>query len=165
MAPLASFVLIASTLAQHVLAVTSQQIHADLAKSLSSGSEVILTSDPSYQTDFTQRWTIYSKADPAYTIAAKPATVKDVQKIIQYASKNKVPFLATGGGHGYTTSLSRLRDALNIDMSNFRKANVDAAASTMTIGAATIFADMYDPLYAAGKQMRKSFRLLLAVIY
>jgi FAD/FMN-containing dehydrogenase len=151
----ASLVLLTSTLAHHALAVTSQQIRIDLAKTLSSGTEVVLTTDRSYQTDFTQRWTIYSKADPAYNVAAKPATIKDVQKIVQYATKNQVPFLATGGGHGYTTSLSGLNGALNIDLSKFKKVAVDASTNTMTVGASSIFADMLDPLFAAGKQMRE----------
>ncbi|KAJ6278828.1 hypothetical protein J3E71DRAFT_393846 [Bipolaris maydis] len=153
MKSLASIVLVTFTLAQHALAVTSQQIHIDLAKTLSSGSEVVLTTDPSYATSFTQRWTVYSKAEPSYDIAMKPATTTDVQKIIQYATMNNVSFLATGGGHGYSTSLSGVKGALNIDLSKFRKVTVDAAANTMTVGAATIFADMLDPLYAAGKQM------------
>lgn len=159
MKSLASIVLVTFTLAQHALAVTSQQIHIDLAKTLSSGSEVVLTTDPSYATSFTQRWTVYSKAEPSYDIAVKPATATDVQKIIQYATMNNVSFLATGGGHGYSTSLSGVKGALNIDLSKFRKVTVDAAANTMTVGAATIFADMLDPLYAAGKQMRKFQRV------
>lgn len=155
MAFLVSVLFVLSIVTPHVLAVTSQQIGTDLTKSLSSGSEIILTNNPSYPTDFTQRWTIYSNANPTYSVAAKPATVKDVQKIVQYAAQNKVSFLATGGGHGYSTTLSGVKDALNVDLSNFKKVAIDASANTMTIGAATIFADVYDPLYAAGKQIRK----------
>ena len=152
---LASLLFITSTLAQHAFAVTPQQIHADLANVLSRESEVVFTTDPSYSTNFTQRWTVYSGADPTYTIAAKPATIKDVQTIVQYAAQNNVPFLATGGGHGYSTSLSGLKGALDVDLSKFRKVAVDVSTTTMTVGAATIFADMYDPLSAAGKQMRE----------
>jgi FAD/FMN-containing dehydrogenase len=153
---LASLFLIASVLTRQALAVTSQQILTDLSSVLSNTSQVIVTTDASYRTDFTQRWSIYSQAEPTYTVAAKPATAGDVQKILQYAARNKVPILATGGGHGYTTTLSGLRNALNVDLSNFKKVAVDASANTMVIGAATTFADMYDPLYAAGKMMRKS---------
>jgi hypothetical protein len=150
-----SIVSVLSILVQHALAVTSQQIQIDLARTLSSGSEVIITSDPSYRTDFTQRWTIYADAHPTYSVAARPSTVKDVQKIVQYAAKNKVSFLVTGGGHGYSTTLSSVKNALDIDLRNFRKVVVDASTNTMTVGAASIFADMYDPLYAAGKQLRE----------
>lgn len=155
MKSLAPLAFVTFILVQHGLAITSQQIHIDLANTLSSGSEVVLTTDPSYTTDFTQRWTVYSKAEPAYDAAVKPVTATDIQKIIQYATKKNVPFLATGGGHGYSTSLSGVKGALNIDLSKFRNVAVNASANTMTVGAATIFADMLDPLYAAGKQMRK----------
>jgi hypothetical protein len=155
MAFLASIVSILSILVHHAHAVTSQQIQTDLARILSSSSEVLVTSNLSYPTDFTQRWTIYADARPTYSVAVKPSTVKDVQKIVHYAAKNKVSFLATGGGHRYSTTLSSVRHALNIDLDHFRRVIVDASANTMTVGAASIFADMYDPLYAAGKQMRE----------
>ena len=150
-----SFLLIASALAQHAFAVTPQQIQIDLAKTLSRSSEVILTTNPSNSTEFTQRWTIYSKSRPDFDVAVKPATVEDVQKIVQYATKNSLSFLATGGGNGYSTSLSSLNCALNIDLGKFRRLIVDTDSSTMTVGASTTFADMFDPLYAAGKQFRK----------
>ena len=151
---LASVLFITSTLAQHAYAVASQQIQADLINTLSRGSEVVFTTDHSYSTNFTQRWSIYSECDPTYNVAAKPATTKDVQTIVKYAAQNNVPFLATGGGHGYSTSLSGLKGALNVDLSKFRKVSVNGSANTLTVGAAAIFADMYNPLYAAGKQMR-----------
>lgn len=153
---LASFVLVTSVLAQQVLAVTTQQIQTDLSSNLSNRSQVILTTDSSYPTDFTQRWSIYTKAEPAYAVAAKPATVGDVQTILRYATKNKVPLLATGGGHGYSTTLSGLHNALDVDLSNFKKIKVDASTNTMVVGAGSKFHDMFDPLYAAGKMMRKS---------
>ncbi|KAG9191296.1 hypothetical protein G6011_09384 [Alternaria panax] len=153
MAFLASFVLFACVFTRQAVAVTSQQILTDLSSTLSAASQVIATTDSSYAIGFTQRWSIYSKAKPAYTVAAKPATAGDLQKILQYASKNKVSLLATGGGHGYTTSLGGIKNALNVDLSQFRKVEVDASTNTMVIGAATTFADMYEPLYAAGKMM------------
>lgn len=137
------------------LAKTSEEIQADLSRLLSSGSDIILTSHGSYSTDFTQRWTVYVDVEPTYSVAAKPATVEDVQAIVRYAARNNVSFMATGGGHGYSTTLSGVQDALDIDLGNFKSVSVDASANTMTIGGATIFADIYDPLYNAGKQIRE----------
>jgi FAD/FMN-containing dehydrogenase len=139
------------------LAKTPEEIRADLSGQLSSGSEIILTSNGSYSTGFTQRWTVYVDAEPTYSVAAKPVTVEDVQAIVQYAARNNVSFMATGGGHGYSTTLSGVQDALDVDLSNFKGVSVDALANTMTIGGATIFADIYDPLYHAGKQIRECF--------
>jgi len=152
----ASFVLITSVLARQVLAVTTQQVVTDLSSNLSNGSQVVFTTDSSYSTDFTQRWSIYDKAEPAYAVAAKPATARDLQTILRYAIKNKVPLLATGGGHGYSTTLSGLHNALDVDLRNFKKIKVDASTNTMVVGAGSTFHDMFDPLYAAGKMMRKS---------
>ncbi len=136
-------------------AKTPQEIQADLSGQLSSGSETILTGNGTYSTDFTQRWTIYFEAEPTYSVAAKPATIEDVQAIVQYAARNNVSFMATGGGHGYSTTLSGVQDALDVDLGNFKSVSVDAYANTMTVGGATIFADIYDPLYNAGKQIRE----------
>lgn len=152
---LASFVLITSALARQVVAITTQQIQTDLYSNLSNGSQIVLTTDSSYPTDFTQRWSIYEKAEPAYAVAAKPATTKDVQTILRYVTQNKIPFLATGGGHGYSTTLSGLHNALDVDLSNFKRIKVDASTNTMVVGAGSKFHDMFDPLYAAGKMMRK----------
>ncbi|KAI4696044.1 uncharacterized protein J4E88_000216 [Alternaria novae-zelandiae] len=150
---LASFVLVTSVLARQVVAVTTQQIETDLSSNLSNRSHVILTTDSSYPTELTQRWSIYDKAEPTYAVAAKPATARDVQTILRYATKNKVPLLATGGGHGYSTTLSGLHNALDVDLRNFKKIKVDASTNTMVVGAGSTFHDMFDPLYAAGKMM------------
>ena len=152
---LASFILVASALSRQVVAATTQQIQTDLSSNLSNGSQVIFTTDSSYPTDFTQRWSVYTKAEPVYAVAAKPATARDLQTILRYATKNKVPLLATGGGHGYSTTLSGLHNALDVDLSNFQKIEVDASTNTMVVGAGSKFHDMFDPLYAAGKMMRK----------
>ena len=152
---MANFVLVTSVLARQVVAVTTQQIETDLSSNLSNGSHVILTTDSTYPTGFTQRWSIYDKAEPAYAVAARPATARDVQTILRYATKNKVPLLATGGGHGYSTTLSGLHNALDVDLRNFKKIKVDASTNTMVVGAGSTFHDMFDPLYAAGKMMRK----------
>lgn len=143
------------------LAKSADQIRSDLQAILSPSSQVVFTSSPDYATsNFTQRWTLYGPALPTYNVAAKPATVQDVQKIVVYASANRVPFMATGGGHGYSTTLSTVENALDIDLSNFKSVAVDAAANTVTIGGATTFRQIYDPLYNAGKQIRECFLAL-----
>lgn len=149
------FVCMLSFAIQHVLAVSPQQIETYLTTSLSASSEVVLTSNAAFIQNFTQRWTIYNLANPDYSIAAKPATIQDLQIIVKYAIDNEVAILATGGGHGYSTAISGVRQALDVDLGNFKHVSVDTAANTMSVGGSTIFADIYDPLYTAGKQFRK----------
>jgi FAD/FMN-containing dehydrogenase len=158
------FLCVLSTALQYALAKTAQQIEKDLTASLSARSEVVLTSDSAFTEDFTQRWTIYGPANPGYSIAAKPATIQDLQTIVKYAVENNVSILATGGGHGYSTILSGVQQVLDVDLGNFKNVSVDASANTMTVGGSAIFADIYDPLYNAGKQFRKFERDLTLLL-
>lgn len=74
---------------------------------------------------------------------------------VQYASQNNLSFLTTGGGHGYTWSLSQLQGGIDIDMSNFDTINIDAAANTMTIGGSVRSNSVTAALQAAGLEIRK----------
>lgn len=66
-----------------------------------------------------------------------------------------MPFLATGGGHGFATTFGGLEDGLELDLGFFRNVTVNSSTSTMTIGGAVIFREIYDILYDAGKEIRK----------
>ena len=66
-----------------------------------------------------------------------------------------MPFLATGGGHGFATTFGALENGLELDLSFFHNVTLDTATSTMTIGGAVIFRDIYDVLYNAGKEIRE----------
>ncbi|KAF1923394.1 FAD binding domain-containing protein [Didymella exigua CBS 183.55] len=133
-------------------AVTQADIQSYLKDHLSSNSEVLLPSDPSYETELTERWNAYKA--PTYVVGVKPATVEDVSIIIRYASTNSIPFMGTGGGHGYTVTTSALENGINIDLSAFDGVSINTAASTMTIGGAVTFKDVLDPVHAAGKEIQ-----------
>ena len=66
-----------------------------------------------------------------------------------------MPFLATGGGHGFATTFGALENGLELDLGFFHDVTVNVATSTMTIGGAVIFRDIYDILYDAGKEISK----------
>jgi hypothetical protein len=63
-----------------VWGLTGQQIVSDLRAQLSSGSEIVLTSDAAYASDFTARFDI--TAPPTYSVGVKPALAGDVQKVV-----------------------------------------------------------------------------------
>lgn len=69
---------------------------------------------------------------------------------IKLAATFKIPFLATGGRHGYTTTLGRLDWGVEIDLGQFNQVKVDKSAATLTIGGGVVFADIFDPVYDAG---------------
>ncbi|KAL9595232.1 MAG: hypothetical protein Q9219_006566 [cf. Caloplaca sp. 3 TL-2023] len=112
------------------------------------GTQVFFPGQANYESLTTQRWTSYEA--PSYLASIKPACVGDVQKVVQLCAQLNIPFLATGGGHGYSTSFGKLDNGLELDLSAFKQVNVDKAAKTMTVGGAVTFGDVFDPLYAAG---------------
>ncbi|KAL6156932.1 hypothetical protein ACJQWK_06901 [Exserohilum turcicum] len=133
-------------------AVTPGNIQSYLKSHLSSSAEVLLPSDPAYKTDLTERWNSYQA--PSYVVGVKPSTAEDVATIVRYASQNNIPFMGTGGGHGYTTTTSAIKNGINIDLGGFKSIAIDAAANTMTIGGAVTFGDVLNPVYNAGKEIQ-----------
>ena len=73
---------------------------------------------------------------------------------VKLASSHRIPFLATGGRHGYTTTLGDLQQGLAIDLGQFKTYSIDSAAGTVTVGGAATIADFQDALYEAGYMIR-----------
>lgn len=78
---------------------------------------------------------------------------------VRRANQNNLRFFATGGGHGSEPGFATVKNAVNIDLSNFRQNELDATANTLTIGPGIAFKDFEENLYNAGKLMRESWRL------
>ncbi|KAF2014088.1 FAD binding domain-containing protein [Aaosphaeria arxii CBS 175.79] len=115
------------------------------ALNLSSGTQIELPSN------HTERWSSYRA--PSYSAIVKPSTDEDVAAIIKYATNTKTPFLTTGGGHGFSTTLEGLHDGISIDLSNFRDVKLDTARNTLTISGAVRFEDVIGPLGDGKKQL------------
>ncbi|KAK4981117.1 hypothetical protein LTR28_005260 [Elasticomyces elasticus] len=98
--------------------------------------------------DQTLRWTIFDA--PTYSAVNTPGNEQDVIQAVKLCREHAFPFLATGGRHGYTTTLGDLHLGLAIDLSNFDRVQVDSSAATVTIGGATRASQLFDPLYEAG---------------
>ncbi|CAF9941040.1 hypothetical protein IMSHALPRED_002404 [Imshaugia aleurites] len=119
--------------------------------SLSNKSKIVLASDPDYANETTQRWTVYD--EPTYTAAIIPATASDVQNIVKIAGRLGIPFLATGGGHGLPITLGNLKNGISIDLSSFKNVTIDHAASTVTVGGANVYSDVFGTVWNAGYEM------------
>ncbi|OCL02959.1 FAD-binding domain-containing protein [Glonium stellatum] len=119
---------------------------------LSPGTHIFFPTDQNWTTETTQRYTVHDA--PGYIASIKPALESDVQKIVAFCSTNHIPFLATGGGHGFATTFGKLQNGIEIDLGFFRSVSVNTTASTMTIGGAVIFNDIFEPLYNAGKEIQ-----------
>lgn len=75
---------------------------------------------------------------------------------LKLCTANNVPFLATGGRHGYTTTLGELDNGLAIDLGTFDKIEIDSSNAKMTIGGGVRASQIYTPLYEAGFMIGKS---------
>lgn len=69
-------------LARAVLALTGNQIVADLQTFLSPGSGIYLPSDDDYANATIPQWNLHDAAQ--YAVAVKPASAEDVQKIVSF---------------------------------------------------------------------------------
>lgn len=78
---------------------------------------------------------------------------------VKFATTFRVPFLATGGGHGFATTFARLQNGIEINLGSFNSVFVDKATSTVTIGGSAIFENIIDPLFNAGFELRQFFHL------
>ncbi|KAJ5932126.1 hypothetical protein N7516_006615 [Penicillium verrucosum] len=133
-----------------IFPVTASDI-SPLLSTLSSSTKVYYPSDANW-TDTVQRWTTWE--EPTFSLAIKPASVADLQTVVKYAFKHDVPFLASGGGHGYNPSFGALQNGLKIDLGLFNGVTIDTNQNTMTIGGSVKFSQVTGPLFKAGKEIQ-----------
>jgi hypothetical protein len=65
-----------------VAQTSDQQITDEFRGNLSQRAEIYFPSDASWQTETTQRWTIFQPSTPVYVAAIKPVTAEDVSAIV-----------------------------------------------------------------------------------
>jgi len=93
------------------------------------------------------------KEVPNWSGAIKPASIKDIPKIISIAKKHKIPFLPTNGGHGPKIGLSKFK-GVNINLSGLNTVKVDKARNRVTVGPGATLGEVAEALFAAGKELR-----------
>jgi FAD/FMN-containing dehydrogenase len=71
---------------------------------------------------------------------------------VKISSQNSIPFLTTGGGHGFS-DLSSF-NGLSIDLSKFNTIHLDLDQNRVTVGGSTRVSQLIDVLYDAGKELR-----------
>uniref|UniRef100_A0A0B7K4I8 FAD-binding PCMH-type domain-containing protein n=1 Tax=Bionectria ochroleuca TaxID=29856 RepID=A0A0B7K4I8_BIOOC len=87
-------------------------------------------------------------------LPTNPATEVDVVAIVKFATVHNIPFIATGGHHGYSTNLGKLVKGLAIDLSLLNSVEVFTGNSTLVVGGGTRWGQILDPVYEAGFEMR-----------
>jgi FAD/FMN-containing dehydrogenase len=140
---------------------TSPNLTALYGPGLSSGAEIIYVSDPAYSADITPRWNLVNA--PTYYGAIKPATEADVQHVVKVSAQHNISFLATGRGHGSTSTLAALH-GIDIDLGNFRTVDLDVENNKLTVGGSVNFTQLFEPLNNAGKMLRTSSDSITAFV-
>ncbi|GAW11405.1 hypothetical protein ANO14919_007490 [Xylariales sp. No.14919] len=106
----------------------------------------------------TARWNAYGS--PSYCAAVSPSSEEELASIVKVANAANIPFLATGGRHGYGTTFQKLRNGLAIDLSRLNGVTIDKDKSTVIIGGGAKIRDVLRPVSEAGYQIRMPLHIL-----
>ncbi|KAI5867521.1 hypothetical protein GGS23DRAFT_612659 [Durotheca rogersii] len=128
-----------------------QSVFNDSSIDWSSGTTLSFPGDASFE-NVTERWAVFRP--PTYAAAVSPETEADVVEAVKLATAYKIPLLATGGRHGYGTTLGNLHSGLAIDLSRLDGVSVDKSSDLLTVGGGVRFRDIVDIVYNAGYQIQ-----------
>ncbi|EON95592.1 putative fad-binding domain-containing protein [Phaeoacremonium minimum UCRPA7] len=103
-------------------------------------------------TNATDRWTVFD--EPTFIASVTVGNEADVVKLVKLATTNGIAFLATGGRHGYTTTLGRMQNGLSIDLSQLDSYSIDKKAGTLTVGGGVVVESIVGPAYEAGFELQ-----------
>ncbi|KAH7312657.1 hypothetical protein B0I35DRAFT_356287 [Stachybotrys elegans] len=100
----------------------------------------------------TERWSPYK--GPTFSAAISPATEADVVQAVKLSREHKIEFLATGGRHGYGSTMDAMDRGLSIDLSQLDSVVVDSEAATLTVGGGVRMNQIIGPVNEAGFEMQ-----------
>lgn len=95
------------------------------------GSNCAILTDPAEANfqEYSKRWTDIGRENPAAIVL--PRTEEDIQKVVQWAVKSSIPFVAKSGGCSEWSTIGG--NGLVIDLTHYSAVEVDAKARTATI--------------------------------
>ncbi|MCJ1460567.1 hypothetical protein MMC28_010949 [Mycoblastus sanguinarius] len=127
-----------------------RDVASTLATQLSPGSTIVFPQDNSWE-NVTERWTLYQA--PSFQVAVEPATEQDVVATVNFAVSRNISFLAQGGRHGYAPELQTIQNGVLINLEQLDHISVDGATGLATIGGGTVYDQVINATYAAGREM------------
>lgn len=92
------------------------------------------------------------RVNPNYVAVVEVATEADVQHTIKTANRLELPFLAVAGGHGWTSTISNIKQGIQINLRRLNTASVNADGQSATVGGGILVHELVKALYAEGKQ-------------
>ncbi|KAH0610191.1 uncharacterized protein H6S33_011718 [Morchella sextelata] len=127
-----------------------RQVEDGLIPLLSSGASIYYPTDSGF-TVSSERFTELNRPD--FQLVVHVASEDDVVATVQFATANNITFLAKSGGHGLSTTLSRVRNSIMIDMRGLNYARYDNATSQVTVGGGITTGEMINATHAVGKEI------------
>lgn len=71
---------------------------------------------------------------------------------IKYANRRSTPFLAVSGGHGWPSSLNKVRGGIQINMRKLNTTTLSHDGKSATVGGGTMQYEITAALFNKGKQ-------------
>ena len=78
------------------------------------------------------------RVSPGYGAIIEVATEKDVQIVVKVANRHDVPFLSISGAHGWTRTLNKLQNGIQINMRRLNNTVLGVDGKTSTVGGGTL---------------------------
>ncbi|KFA72424.1 hypothetical protein S40288_08036 [Stachybotrys chartarum IBT 40288] len=128
-----------------------RRLFLDPSNSWNANTTISFPNDGITWVEATIRWSPYHA--PTYAAAISPATEDDAVRAVGLARLCNIPFLATGGRHGYGSSMGLLQLGLALDLSKLNSISVDSEAATLTVGGGTRTGDIMGPVHEAGFEL------------
>ncbi|KAJ7162313.1 FAD binding domain-containing protein [Mycena filopes] len=129
------------------------QRHADFAAQLgprlSHGAAIYLEGSDEFEKE-TIRWQLF--APPHFRVAVVVAEEEDVQLTVALANAFGLPWLAVSGHHGAIGSLAKMKNGVQISLTQLNEISVDPDGQTANIGGGALSKNVTDALWAVGKQ-------------
>ncbi|KAI0377215.1 hypothetical protein F5Y04DRAFT_273242 [Hypomontagnella monticulosa] len=109
------------------------------------------STEANFSTVVGRRWSAWEA--PQWSGAIKPASQRDLQEVIKISVANKIPFIATNGGHGPKLGQGQFT-GINVNLANFDTITLDAANNLVTVGAGVKLGELQKTLFDAGKEIQ-----------
>ncbi|KAL8951392.1 MAG: hypothetical protein Q9222_002642 [Ikaeria aurantiellina] len=106
-------------------------MQAELGSQLCKNSSVYISNKPGSR-DHTERWS--TAAEGEVLLVVVPACEKDVARVVKFANRMGLPFLAINRGHGSVSALGTFRSGILIKLNNLVSIDVAADGKSAVLG-------------------------------
>ncbi|KAI1168332.1 hypothetical protein F5B18DRAFT_646862 [Nemania serpens] len=118
----------------------------NLSNDLGPDVEILVDKNSSRFKELSKRWTDIDRETPGAIVL--PTSPSLIQKIVRWAHRSSVPFVAKSGGHSQWSTIGE--HGIVIDLGKYSSVSVDADAKTATLEGSVLSKDVAVALAAEG---------------